>query len=149
MDIPKTGFVPGETIPITARVENNAGVYFKSLTFHFTQVIQYTSYQPKIQIKTSAVSLTDKSLIMSGAASRSMEGTLVVPQVPPTSECFSKIIRISYEVSVLLETTQRKTIRSSYPVVIGWEPVEVESNVVSRDTVDIQSITSVGSSMSE
>lgn len=147
MEIPKTGFTPGGEIPISAKVENNAGVYFKSLTFHLTQVIQYFSYQPKIQLKTSAVSLADKSLIMSGAASRVMQATLVIPQIPPTSEMLSKLLRISYEVSVLVETTRRKTIRASYPIVIGCEPVQIET--VSRDTVDIQSIQSVSSSMSE
>lgn len=141
MDISKTGFVPGEEMLIAVKVENNAGVYFKSLTFHFNQVIQYTSYQPKIQIKTSAFSLVDKNLIMSGAASRAMQGTLVIPQVPPTSETLSKVVRISYEVSVLIETTRKKVIRSSVPIVIGFEPEPVEI-VIPKDTVEVQSIAS-------
>ncbi|KAL5273510.1 hypothetical protein ACFFRR_000320 [Megaselia abdita] len=148
MDLPKTGFVSGEEIPITVKVENNAGVYFKSLIFHFNQVIQYTSYQPKIQIKTSAFSLADKNLILSGAASRTMQGSLVIPEVPPTSEAFSKVIRISYEISVIIETTRKKIIRSSVPVIIGYEPVEITAPAP-RDTVDVQSIGSISSSMSE
>lgn len=148
VDIPKAGFAPGEEIPITVKVENNAGVYFKSLTFHFNQVIQYTSYQPRVQIKTSAFSLVDKSLIMSGAASRSMQGTLVIPQVPPTSETLSKVIRISYEISVLIETTRKKIIRSAVPVTIGYEPVEVAVSVP-IDTADVQSIGNISSSMSK
>lgn len=150
LDIPKTGYLPGEDIPISIKVENNAGVFFKSLTLHFNQVVQYTSYQPKIQIKTSAVSLVDKSLIMSGAASREMQDTLIVPQVPPTSEALCKVIRISYEVSVIIETTQRKTIRSSVPVIVGCDPVAVEVVVAApKDTVDALSIGSISSAMSE
>lgn len=146
LDIPKSGFVPGEVVPLSVKVENNAGVFFKSATFSFSQLVQYTSNQPKVQMKTSVFHLTDKNLIMSGAASRTMETTIATPQATPSSETLSKVIKISYEISILIETTKRKTIRTSVPVTIGYDPVEIVEQA-SKDTVDIQS--NASSSISE
>lgn len=147
--LPKTGYKPGEEIPIKVKVENNAGIYFKCLSVHLNQVIQCTSYQPRIQMMTSATSLVDKILIMSGAASREMQANLVTPQAPPTSETLSKVLRISYEVSVVVKTTRNKVIRSSVPVIIGSELVEAPASAPKDTVVDVQSIGGISSSMSE
>lgn len=146
VDLPKTGFIPGEEIPISIKVENNAGVFFKSVKIHFHQCIKYTSYLPRVQVKTSTISQVHNNLTMSGAASRTVEATLITPQAPPSSETLSKVIRISYEISIIIETTKKMIIRSSVPIIIGYDPVEIE-DPVSEDTVDIQSI--AGSSMSK
>lgn len=104
--IPKTGYVPGETIPVTASVVNKSSKSINCVKFTLCTIVKYHSTTPTHKTKSEVIEICEK--LASGVPPESdgkFHVALVVPPVGPTDNDLSQIITIEYVVKIEGQTT--------------------------------------------
>ncbi|KAL5273505.1 hypothetical protein ACFFRR_000317 [Megaselia abdita] len=100
MHMPKTGFVPGEIIPINLRITNISLVHIKFVQIYLHQRIYYPHedtvfrYENHIKCSKRIINIPQKE------SELYFDQFLTVPWVPPSSDGLSTPLKISYKFKI-------------------------------------------------
>lgn len=103
--LPVTGFVPGETIPITAEVDNGSNVNVNRLKLILRKNVVFKTNQPRRDIKNEKTVIAEWS---EGPVNKNNSKTwtpvITIPPLPPSNLVNCGIIDLDYELKVPLTT---------------------------------------------
>lgn len=94
--LPKSGFVPNETIDIHVEVMNPSSEHISGILVHIIQIF-YARSDDDSRLRGNVNELNSKMLdgIRIGAK-KQVQGQIVVPDVPPSDTTSSNIIKTAY-----------------------------------------------------
>ncbi|CAO4366122.1 unnamed protein product [Caenorhabditis nigoni] len=140
LDIPKTGFVLGETVPINLHIVNKSSVnvtmvtatilqrctfmaYRNGTIFNFTEISGVT--RGEVKRNSNTVITQTQPLTVEPKNSHNLALELRLPSVTPTINLFSPIITVEYyvDVSVNSSTTFFSSIDCETSILIGTVPI--------------------------
>lgn len=104
VQIPQTGYVPGQAIDIQADFLNQSDVVVYEIKFTLRKIVRFHSNNLRTKEVNKDISDVVKKRIlgMPGQARQRFTQKIIVPLLPPTLFKLSKIIDISYELVVSL-----------------------------------------------
>lgn len=94
------GYVPGESISVSAHVANGSNVTIKSTKAALTETIQYLARGKVIQVEKRELAVIARGKIRAGGHDEWQNETLYVPPLPPTCLRGCNLIKIQYDVFV-------------------------------------------------
>lgn len=123
--LPQSGFVPGQSIVISARIINNSNVIIDYMRFTLRKTIAYHSQTPSNKTKYEVETIQEQRTSGVGInTSIEKNVELVVPPVPPSNGGQCRIINVSYEVKVEAKTGgPHKSPFIVLPITIGTRPL--------------------------
>lgn len=112
VSLDRGGYVPGESIGISANIHNNSKITIKSTKAILTETIQYIARGKLIQSEKRELASLVHSKIRPGESDIWSNEQLYVPPLPPTNLRGCHLIKISYDVYVSIHkhTTNPKVI---------------------------------------
>lgn len=133
--IPKSGYVPGEIIKVEIFLKNSSTVKVHKIYINFVQKIKFSSNH-----KTSINSIIkfDRFEWKNIENEMSLEGSLIIPQCPPTSIGDSRLVRTTYFVNVRGKLSGCHLFPVIlFPITIGTIPLREEIHQFSEPTAPI------------
>lgn len=101
-EIPMSGYVSGQTVPITIRVNNDSKVDIEETKVSLKKYIFYNSQTPRRKTRERIESAAEVKYAGVPAKSKGhIEAQLVLPPVPPTNIIFCRVLQVSYEIHVV------------------------------------------------
>lgn len=94
------GYVPGESICITASVSNGSRVTIRSTKAALTETIQYLARGKVVQVERRELAVIARGKIRPGDTDDWQNESLYVPPLPPTNLRGCHLIKIQYDVFV-------------------------------------------------
>lgn len=99
--IPQSGYVPGQTIVISAEISNQSSIKVEEVKFGIRKIVHYHSQSPYTKTLEEIVDVCEQRVSgRDGKALGQLKQDLVIPAVPPTIATLSRVININYEVKV-------------------------------------------------
>lgn len=123
--VPQTGYVPGESIIIQARVINLSSSCVDYMKFDLRQLIVYHSQTPKKNTKEERRTILQKR--SSGVGKNDEERyeiALPIPSLPPTNATCCRIIDISYDIRIEAIVGMKSNPLIEFPITIGNVPLQ-------------------------
>lgn len=123
--LPQSGFVPGQSIVVTAQINNQSNVPIDYTRFTLRKTIAYHSQIPSAKIKYEVETVQEQRTFGVGTNTNwRREVQLVVPAVPPSNGGQCRLIHVSYEVKVEAKTSgPHQSPFVLLPVTIGTRPL--------------------------
>lgn len=126
-EIPISGFVSGQAVPITVKVNNESNVNVEEIKASLKKYIHYNSQTPRRRTRERIESAAE--VRNSGVSKNSIgnvELKLALPSVPPTNIAFCRIIQVSYEIHVVAKVGGiHRSPLLRLPVTIGTVPLQL------------------------
>lgn len=94
------GYVPGESISVSAHVANGSNVTIKSTKAALTETIQYLARGKVVQVEKRELAVIARGKIRPRGHDEWQNETLYVPPLPPTNLRGCHLIKIQYDVFV-------------------------------------------------
>lgn len=124
--LPQTGFVPGQSIPITLDIVNNSNIKLEEIIFKLKEKIRYTCEVPH-----AATKFEEREVVKvkaDGVDKQHRKHVVVdleLPAIPPTNTNLCRIIQISYELVIRPKSSGgvRGLKDLEIPVTIGTIPL--------------------------
>ncbi|XP_037924802.1 arrestin domain-containing protein 4-like isoform X2 [Hermetia illucens] len=124
--IPQAGFVPGQTIPIHADIDNTSNIPVSRVYFCINQIIHYSADLPYPSTKThvSRVASAKVVEVIGPKDSAQFDQNLVVPPIAPTSPPYARVVKVSYEIKVeaVVAGLHRNPV-VTIPIILGTVPL--------------------------
>lgn len=136
--LPQTGFVPGQSIPITLDIVNRSNIKLHEIIFKLKEKIRYTCEVPHAATKFEEREIA--KMKSDGVDKKDRKHTvidLVVPAIPPSNMNLCRIIQITYELVIKPKTSggSKDLKQLEIPVTIGTIPLSVPTIIQARDNV--------------
>lgn len=96
----RAGFVPGESIMISAYITNNSKITIKCTKAALTETIEYLARGKVVQIEKRELAVIARGKIRSGSFDKWQNESLYVPPLPPTNLEGCHLIDVRYDVFV-------------------------------------------------
>lgn len=125
VDITQSGYVPGQMMLVSAHVNNQSGFDCQKLGIFLNLRATYTSHTPMLRTVSEKISLVKKYCgPVLRYQSKDYAETLRIPATPPTCEHLSKVVRVSYEVCVVVMMSHfMVNPKAVIPITIGNVPL--------------------------
>lgn len=104
MTLDRGGFVPGESILVSAYVANNSKITIKSTKAALTETIEYLARGKVVQVEKRELAVIARGKIRAGSADKWQNESIYVPPLPPTNLEGCHLIDIRYDVFVSILT---------------------------------------------
>lgn len=99
--IPASGFVPGQSIPITAEVDNASNVKVDRLKIILRKVLEFKTNTPRREMKKEKITIAEVSVgPVEARDSKSQQLNIEIPPLPPSNLLNCSIIDMDYELKV-------------------------------------------------
>lgn len=123
--IPFTGFVPGQTIEVTIRLNNQSNVDIEGTKVSIERNMQYVSQNPRKKIKFESLSVKEVyGAGVKAAGSGDIKIDVMIPPVAPTNMNSCKIITTNYQLRVIAKVSgAHKNPHINIPITIGTIPL--------------------------
>lgn len=124
-EIPISGFVAGQTIPVSINIRNDSNVDVEETKVSLIKIIHYNSQTPKRKTKERIESAAEVRNVGVKAKSKgNIEVHLSLPAVPPTNIASCQVIQVSYVISVVaMVGGLHRSAKMSLPITIGTVPL--------------------------
>ncbi|XP_077295998.1 arrestin domain-containing protein 2-like isoform X2 [Arctopsyche grandis] len=125
IQMPFSGFVSGQYIPLTCNLKNDSKVKIECVKAGLIKTIEYTATSPLTKTKTETLKVARR---VSDGVGRGEEKTvdlsLYVPALPPSSFMTSYVIEVKYELIITAVVSgMHSDLKSTIPVTIGTVPI--------------------------
>lgn len=101
VQLPSSGFVPGQIVPISIDVENGSNVDVHNFTISLRQYITYKADSPRYSVREETNDITEVSIGgVSKFESLSEVINATVPTIPPSNLLFCNLIDLEYSIKV-------------------------------------------------
>lgn len=123
------GYVPGETILISAIIRNRSKIHMKSTKASLRETIQYM-VKNKIEFsETRELANVRKGKILSGETDEWRQEELYIPPLPPTNLRGCHIISVQYDVYFIIEPKGlEKEVKIQLPILLATYPFRDEDS---------------------
>lgn len=99
--LPVTGYVSGQTIPITVECDNASNVKVNVIKFNLRKVLAFYTNQPRRETKRDKIRVTEVEVgPVEANSSNTWQPQLVIPPLPPSNLVNCGIIDLDYEMKV-------------------------------------------------
>lgn len=125
VSIPKSGYVPGETLPIVAEVDNISNIEVLNVNFQFQKVVSYYSQYPRRETKKDVLVLERIQVgPVPARDSKTWNQPMVLPPLPPSNLMNCSLIDLDYELLIDVKVSGFHTnLTSKIPITIGTVPI--------------------------
>lgn len=127
--IPFNGFVPGQTIEVTIKINNQSSVDVEGTKISLERNTQYISQTPRK--KTKFECLPVKEVFGAGVRASGMTElklSLVVPPLSPTNLNYCRVLTTCYQLKVLAKVTgAHKSPHINIPITLGTIPIRPQA----------------------
>ncbi|XP_055851496.1 arrestin domain-containing protein 2-like [Episyrphus balteatus] len=129
VDISQTGYVPGQMILVNGEVNNQSNCDAKKINVFFNLIATYTSDCPRTNTKVEKICLVKKeSSPVARKSRRNFTEIIRVPATAPSCEHLSRVVRISYEITVVAVMNGLiRNAKAVIPITIGNVPLHTGS----------------------
>lgn len=141
VQLPQTGFVPGQLIPVSVLVTNETKARINEICLRLVMVVNFYSTHPYEESKTETKTVSKlKGDPVLRHCTKHFNYLLPIPATPPSCSTLCKLIHISYQVEVeakmqgIMYTNQ--CIQT--PVTIGNVPLQLDGMVVQQQPKPMQ-----------
>lgn len=100
VSLDRGGYVPGESISVSAFVANNSKITIKSTKAALTETIEYMARNKVVQVEKRELAVIARGKIRAGGSDKWHNESLYVPPLPPTNLRGCHLINIKYDVFV-------------------------------------------------
>ncbi|KRT81933.1 hypothetical protein AMK59_5013 [Oryctes borbonicus] len=121
VSIPKSGYVPGEIVPVIAEVDNISNVEILNVNFQFQKVVSYYSQFPRRETKKDVIVLERIQVgPVAGHDSKTWNQPLQLPPLPPSNLMNCSIIDLDYELLIEVNVSGfHSNLTSKIPITVG------------------------------
>ncbi|XP_063980587.1 arrestin domain-containing protein 4 isoform X3 [Diachasmimorpha longicaudata] len=127
VSLDRGGYVPGETIGISATVSNRSKVTMKSTKASLTETIQYMCRGKVLASETRELASVSRGKIRPGEGEEWLNEQMYVPPLPPTNLRGCHLINVLYHVYfVISPKSLDKEIKLQIPIVLATYPLRQE-----------------------
>lgn len=99
--IPATGYVPGQSIPITAEVDNASNVNVDRLKIILRKCVEFKTNTPRRDIKKEKTTIAEIAIgPVAAHDSKNLQQNIEIPPLPPSNLINCGIIDLDYELKV-------------------------------------------------
>ncbi|XP_055641430.1 arrestin domain-containing protein 4-like isoform X2 [Toxorhynchites rutilus septentrionalis] len=122
VEIPFTGYVPGQYIPVAVRWNNNSSAYISGIRIKLFKNEVYFATDPYEKQRTNSqcvVKIENRDEQKQEQAS--FQRNLLIPSTPPTSS--SNLITIAYELAVYIHISTGEIPEFNVPITVGTIPL--------------------------
>lgn len=131
------GFVPGESIALTAHIWNNSSMTIKGSTASLTETIEYWARNKVVQVEKRALATLVRGKIRPGGRDEWKNVALYVPPLPPTNLNGCHLIKIFYDVFFAIKPKSlEKDIKLQLPIVLATYPYRSKGKDISNTWPD-------------
>lgn len=125
VNLPVTGFVSGQIIPITCECDNASNVTISLVKFILRKVVAFHTTQPRRETKKDKITISELSVGPVGASeSRTWTQQLEIPPLPPSSLLNCGIIDLDYQLHVEVEVSgPHRNLTGNIPITLGTIPL--------------------------
>lgn len=118
------GYVPGESIGISANVYNRSRVTIKSTRACLTETITYMSKGKVVQSEKRELASLSRGKIRPGDKDEWINEHLYIPPLPPTNLRGCHLIKINYDVYFIVEPKSlQKEVKLQLPIMMATYPL--------------------------
>lgn len=107
VSLDRGGYVPGESILVSAYVSNNSKIAIKSTKAALTETIEYSARNKIVQVEKRELAVIVRGKIRAGGNDKWHNESLYVPPLPPTNLVGCHLINIKYDVFVSANLSTR------------------------------------------
>jgi hypothetical protein len=105
VQVPISGFVPGQIIPVSVHLVNESHVEIEAVKIKLVKVVDYKATYPRSGLRTEKSTLQERRTDGVGKHSKGQfEENILIPAVPPSTAFLCRIISVRYEVEVTVKT---------------------------------------------
>lgn len=123
------GYVPGESIGISASVHNRSNVTVKTTRAALTETIQYMARGKVVQSERRELASLTRGKIRPGESDEWSNEQLYVPPLPPTNLRGCHLIKIQYDVYFTIQPKSlEKEVKLQLPIMMATYPLRSEEN---------------------
>lgn len=127
------GFVPGESILVSASVDNATKVQVKRTRCVLAETVEYRAKDKIVQAETRELACVERGKIAPRATDVWKREMLRIPALPPTNLRGCHLIKISYDVIFEIHhKSQSKPIKLQLPIVMATYPVRNADGTLKR-----------------
>ncbi|XP_046999587.1 arrestin domain-containing protein 17 [Schistocerca americana] len=133
VSLDRGGYVPGETIGISASVHNRSRVTISSTKACLTETIQYVSRNKVVQTETRELAALSRGKVRPGDSDEWRGEQLYVPPLPPTNLRGCHLINVQYDVYFIVEPKSLdKEIKVQLPIMLATYPFRNQEGTLQR-----------------
>ncbi|XP_039275905.1 WD repeat and FYVE domain-containing protein 3 [Nilaparvata lugens] len=133
VSLDRGGYVPGETIGITAVVSNQSKVTIKATKAALTETIQYKARGKVLQSETRELASLSRGKIRPGETDEWTNEQLYVPPLPPTNLRGCHLIKIQYDVYFIIDPKSfEKEVKLQLPIMMATYPLRGTEGTLRR-----------------
>ncbi|XP_077295990.1 arrestin domain-containing protein 3-like [Arctopsyche grandis] len=125
VQIPFSGFVSGQYMPVTCNLKNDSKVKIECVKAGLIKTIVYTATHPLTKTKTETWKVARRESDGVGRGEeKTVDLTLHVPVLPPSSFKTSSVIKVKYELIITAVVSgMHSNLKSITPIIIGTIPI--------------------------
>lgn len=99
--IPVSGFVPGQSIPINADVDNGSNVNVDQLKIILRKVLEFKTNTPRREIKKDKITIAEVAVgPVEAHSTKTQVLNIEIPPLPPSNLLNCSIIDLDYDLKV-------------------------------------------------
>lgn len=123
--IPVTGYVSGQTIPITCECDNASNVGINVVKFILRKRVTFLTTQPKSERKEQKITIAEQSIgPVAGGESRTFTQQLEIPALPPTNLMNCGVISLDYDLHIECDVSgPHRNLSGNIPITLGTIPL--------------------------
>lgn len=101
-EIPISGFVAGQSVPISIKINNESSTDVEETKISLKKIIHYNAQSPRRKTRERVESAAEVRHAGVPAKSKgNIEAQLTLPAVPPSNIAFCRVLQVSYEIHVV------------------------------------------------
>lgn len=129
VSLDRGGYVPGESIGVSARVHNRSRVVIKSTRAALTETVTYMARGKIVQSERRELASLTRGKIRPDEVDEWHNEQLYVPPLPPTNLRGCHLIKIQYDVFFIIEPKSfEKEVKLQLPIIMATYPLKVDEN---------------------
>jgi Arrestin (or S-antigen), C-terminal domain len=123
--LPVTGYVSGQSIPITAEADNASNVTISAVKFTLRKLLEFHTHTPRRVTKKDRVVITHFQVgPIEQHSSKTITEKMEIPPLPPSNLTNCGIIDLTYDLLVeAIVSGAHQNLEKSIPIIIGTIPL--------------------------
>ncbi|XP_049277455.1 arrestin domain-containing protein 3-like [Anopheles funestus] len=124
--VPVTGFVSGQSVPVTVECDNASNVGVDKITINLRKLLAFHVHTPRRETKRKKELVTSISMgPIEAGNSQTWQQFLMIPPLPPSNLVNCGIIDVDYDIKVIAEASgMHANLDGNIPIVLGTVPLE-------------------------
>lgn len=133
VSLDRGGYVPGESIGITAHINNKSNITIKATKAALTESISYMFRGKLVNCERRELASLTRGKIRPGEKDHWSNEQLYIPPLPPTNLRGCHLIKIQYDVYFIIEPKSlNKEVKLQLPIIMATYPLKSEDGEIEK-----------------